>query len=49
MVPEMYVGLMPALRPAAARSVYAAIEYLVAIGKVQTDGEPELDSEYRLS
>lgn len=48
MVPRMYVGLNPALTPAAGRSVFAAIVRLVDSGQVRTDGEPNISSEYRL-
>ena len=50
MVPRMYVGLAPALIPAAGRSVFAAVLHLVETGQVTTDGggEPASDSRYRL-
>lgn len=49
MVPTMYVGTPEFMYPAAARSVFAAIAYLVQRGDVLCDGEPTLTSEYRLS
>ncbi len=50
MVPRMYAGLAPALLPAAARSVFAAVRYLAETGRAATadGGEPALDSDYRL-
>ena len=47
MVPKMYVGTDPRLFPAAARSVHAHMIQLVRSGRVRTDGEPGLSSEYR--
>ncbi|MEM6708132.1 MAG: MBL fold metallo-hydrolase [Pseudomonadota bacterium] len=50
MVPKMYQGTAEYLYPAAARSVFAAIDYLVAEGRLVTDdNEPTLSSRYRLS
>ena len=47
MVPKMYQGTPEFLFPAAARSVFAAMEYLVARGALQCDGPPTLKSHYR--
>lgn len=47
MVPAIYPGLSSALSGAAALSVFAHLEDLVARGKVSTDGPPTLASEYR--
>ncbi|MEZ5560470.1 MAG: MBL fold metallo-hydrolase [Pseudomonadales bacterium] len=49
MVPMMYTGTPEFMYPAAARSVLAAIEYLVAKGDLVTRGEPTMDGEYRLA
>ncbi|MEM7253842.1 MAG: MBL fold metallo-hydrolase [Pseudomonadota bacterium] len=49
MVPIMYKGLMPQLMPAAARSVYAAMVYMVERGDVVCSGKLQLDDEYRLT
>ncbi|HEY7385136.1 MAG TPA: MBL fold metallo-hydrolase [Beijerinckiaceae bacterium] len=49
MVPEIYEGLAPALHGAAALSVLAHLEDLVARGVVATDGPPALASAYRLT
>ncbi|GJD48830.1 Hydroxyacylglutathione hydrolase [Methylobacterium crusticola] len=46
-VAAIYLGLDPALRGAAALSVFAHLEELVAGGRVATDGAPALASEYR--
>ncbi|MCH9673383.1 MAG: MBL fold metallo-hydrolase [Gammaproteobacteria bacterium] len=48
MVPMIYKGLMPQLLPAAARSVYAAMVYLVERGEVKCSGDVRLDDEYML-
>lgn len=48
MVPEMYEGLPEFMYPAAARSVWAAIEHLLNKGEVVTDGAVTLDATYRL-
>lgn len=48
MVPLMYVGLVPQLKPAAARSVFAAVSYLVETGRVTVDGDATIDATYRL-
>ena len=47
MVPLMYKGTPEFMYPAAARSVLAAVEYLVNNGELTTDGEITLDSRYR--
>lgn len=49
MVPVIYKGLAEALRGAAALSVLAHVEDLVARGLVATDGPPTLEAEYRLA
>jgi glyoxylase-like metal-dependent hydrolase (beta-lactamase superfamily II) len=49
MVPEIYEGLAPALHGAAALSVLAHLEDLVARGVVATDGPPALASEFRIT
>ena len=49
MVPLMYTDLAEFMYPAAARSVLAATVYLVGNGTLATDGEPALDSVYRLA
>ena len=46
-VAQIYEGLAPALRGAAALSVFAHLEHLVAQGRVSTEGEPTLDGVYR--
>jgi glyoxylase-like metal-dependent hydrolase (beta-lactamase superfamily II) len=48
MVPKMYAGVDPRLYPAAARSVHAHMIQLVRSGRVETDGEAALTSDYRL-
>jgi glyoxylase-like metal-dependent hydrolase (beta-lactamase superfamily II) len=48
-VPVLYSGVAPALHPAAARSVLAHLVDLVARGRVATDGEATLESDYRLA
>ena len=47
MVPAMYKGTPEFMYPAAARSVLAAIEYMVARGELAVDGAVNLDAEYR--
>ncbi|MGY2047188.1 MBL fold metallo-hydrolase [Methylobacterium sp. JK268] len=47
LVAEIYQGLDPRLTGAAALSVYAHLEDLVARGRALTDGEAALDSLYR--
>ncbi len=47
MVPVMYKGTPEFMYPAAARSVLAAIEYLVVRGDLACDGEVNLDATYR--
>ena len=49
MVPLMYADLPEFMHPAAARSVLAATVYLVENGTLATDGDPGLDSVYRLA
>jgi glyoxylase-like metal-dependent hydrolase (beta-lactamase superfamily II) len=46
-VAAIYRGLDPALRGAAALSVFAHLEDLAASGRVRSEGEPTLDAEYR--
>jgi glyoxylase-like metal-dependent hydrolase (beta-lactamase superfamily II) len=48
MVPRMYTDTPEFMYPAAGRSVFAALEYMVARGVVGTDGTPALDGAYRL-
>ncbi len=48
MVPLAYKGVDKRLWPAAARSMHAAIIALVHAGRVASDGEPGLESAYRL-
>lgn len=49
MVPVLYAAVDPRLHPAAARSVLGHMIDLVRRGKVVTDGEAGLDSDYRLA
>ena len=49
MVPRIYAAVDPRLHPAAARSVLAAMIQLVRTGRVACDGEPNLESEYRVA
>ena len=49
MVPTLYAATPPALWPAAARSVHAHMIELVRSGRVVTQGNPTLESEYRLA
>ncbi|MBC7104212.1 MAG: MBL fold metallo-hydrolase [Parvibaculum sp.] len=49
MVPIMYAAVDKRLYPAAARSVLAHMEHLVARGLVHTEDRPALSSEYRLA
>ena len=49
MVPVMYTELPEFMYPAAARSVLAATVYLVGNGTLATEGDPGLDSVYRLA
>jgi glyoxylase-like metal-dependent hydrolase (beta-lactamase superfamily II) len=46
-VDEVYRGLAPALRPAAALNTLAHLQHLVARDAIRTDGEPTLQSRYR--
>ena len=48
LVEKIYLGLAENLKPAAALSVFAHLEDLVARGHVATDGEPKLEGHYRL-
>jgi len=48
LVRALYIGLDPRLTRAAGLSVLAHLEDLVARGVVSTDGEPTIDSRYRL-
>ncbi|MDA1075810.1 MAG: MBL fold metallo-hydrolase [Proteobacteria bacterium] len=47
MVPKMYVDTPEFMYPAAARSVLAAMEYLVTTGQVVAEGGVKLNSRYR--
>ncbi len=49
MVPLMYTELPEFMYPAAARSVLAAVVYLVGKGKLRTEGEVQLAARYRLA
>jgi len=49
MVPVLYAEVDPRLHPAAARSLLGHMIDLVRRGIVTTEGEPGLDSEYRLA
>lgn len=49
MVPIMYKDVSSQLHPAAARSVYAAILYMLQKETVRCEGEPSLDAEFYLS
>ena len=49
MVPKMYSDTPEFMYPAAARSVLAAMEYLVQRGMVISDGGVAMDASYRLS
>jgi glyoxylase-like metal-dependent hydrolase (beta-lactamase superfamily II) len=49
MVPRMYAAVDPGLYPAAARSVLAHMIELVRSGMVIVEGDPGLDSDYRLA
>jgi len=49
MVPAIYQGLKPALAGAAALSVFAHLEDLVARGIVSTEGPPTPQGQYRLA
>jgi glyoxylase-like metal-dependent hydrolase (beta-lactamase superfamily II) len=49
MVPVLYKDVDPRLHPAAAHSVLAHMIQLVREGRVLTEGEPGLDSDYRLA
>ena len=49
MVPVMYVDTPEFMYPAAGRSVYAALEYMMARGVVTCEGEPGLEAAYQLT
>jgi glyoxylase-like metal-dependent hydrolase (beta-lactamase superfamily II) len=49
LVAEMYVGLDPRLRRAAAASVLAHLLHLIRTGQVVSDGHPCLESEFALN
>jgi glyoxylase-like metal-dependent hydrolase (beta-lactamase superfamily II) len=49
LVAEVYVGLDPRLRSAAASSVLAHLLHVVRTGQVVTDGHPGLESEFALA
>ena len=49
MVPVMYAAVDKKLYPAAARSVFAHMEHLVARGAVRTEGRPSLSGKYWLA
>ena len=49
MVPSMYADLPEFMYPAAARSVFAAMAYLVQRGEVTCDGDVVVDAEYALA
>ena len=48
MVPVMYAAVDPRLHPAAAHSVLAHLIHMTRSGAVAVEGEPGLDSDYRL-
>jgi glyoxylase-like metal-dependent hydrolase (beta-lactamase superfamily II) len=48
MVPRMYTDTPEFMYPAAGRSVFAALEYMVANGIARTSGAPALEGEYFL-
>jgi glyoxylase-like metal-dependent hydrolase (beta-lactamase superfamily II) len=48
MVPVIYADVDPRLYPAACHSVLAHMIRLVEIGRVRTDGAPNVESDYRL-
>jgi len=47
MVPLMYKGTPEFMYPAAARSVFAAVEYMVKRGELKTDDRVNLDARYK--
>ena len=49
MVPTMYAGVAKQLHPAAARSVFAAMAYLVERGEVACEGELGVGAAFRLA
>lgn len=48
MVPDMYADVPKALHPAASRSVFAAMQYLVERGEVECKGELAVGGRFRL-
>jgi glyoxylase-like metal-dependent hydrolase (beta-lactamase superfamily II) len=48
-VPKLYAGLAPALQGAAGLSVFAHLEDLVTRGDVLAEGDPTLETAYRLA
>jgi glyoxylase-like metal-dependent hydrolase (beta-lactamase superfamily II) len=49
MVPVMYAGdVPPAMFPAAARSVFSTVAWLVDRGEIAAEGKPGIDQRYRL-
>lgn len=48
MVPRMYLDTPEFMYPAAGRSVFAALEYMVARGIARTEGAPALEGHYYL-
>ena len=49
MVPSMYADVPRQLHPAAARSVFAALHYLVERGEVSCEGKLAMDGRFRLA
>ena len=49
MVPDMYKGTPEFLYPAAARSVFAAVQGLIDQGSLRCEGTPTLESEFHLA
>ena len=49
MVPKMYLDTPEVMYPAAARSVLAAIEYLVQRGELVSDAGVSMDASYQLA
>lgn len=49
MVPRMYAGYPEFMYPAAARSVFAAVVYLVESGRLACEGQPTLKGRYTLA
>lgn len=48
LIPRLYTGVDQRLWPAAAQSIWAHLIHLVRTGRVQAEGDPALDSVYRL-